>query len=71
MARAVNRGKERTTKTSSPLARKTQMISDSVQAVMMALPAKTAQSSRSFLMVKRTSLKALRAMIAMTAAPMP
>src|SRR5262249_28652415 len=71
IARAVNQGQQRTSNTSTPLARKTQMISDSVQAVINALPTKTTQSKRWGLSVSRTSLKALRAIIAMTAARIP
>ena len=46
-------------------------ISRSVHAVTTALTAKSAHSSRSRAIVVRTSFTALRAMIAMTAAPMP
>ena len=55
----------------TPLARKSHTISDSVRAVTVPLPANSAHKSQSFDSVILTSLKALRAMIAITAAPMP
>ena len=47
------------------------MISDSVQAVVIALTANSPHSRRSLPSVIFTSLSALRAMMAITAAPMP
>ena len=55
----------------SPHNRNTQMISDSVQAVTTALAAKMAHRSRSRPSVIRTSFSTLRAMMAITAAPIP
>ena len=55
----------------SPHNRKTQMISDSVQAVTSALAVKSTQSNRSRPSVIRTSFRTLRAMMAITAAPIP
>jgi len=47
------------------------MISDSVQAVTSPLAAKSVQRSRSLPSVMRTSFSTLRAMMAITAAPIP
>ena len=55
----------------APAPRKIQMISFSVTAVTMPLTAKIPMSSLSRPTVMRMSLTALRAMMAMTAAPMP
>ena len=63
--------RDRTISATTPEARNSQMISDSVQAVVSALTPNSAHSSRSFPRVSFTSLSALRAMMAMTAAPMP
>src|SRR6185503_1522821 len=68
---APQRGGTRTTSATTPLAMNNQMISDSVHAVATVLMANSAQSSRSRASVSLTSLMALRAMIVMTAAPMP
>ncbi len=55
----------------TPAARKSQTISDSVHAVTAALARKRTHSATSRSSVLRASFQALRAMIAMTAAPMP
>src|SRR5215471_5072355 len=68
---APQRGGKRTTSATTPLPRKSQTISDSVQAVATALAVNSAHSRRSRAIVIRTSLTALRAMMAMTAAPTP
>ena len=61
----------RTSMETTPDSRNTQTISLSVQAVTSALTAKIPQSSQSRARVIFTSFTALRAMMAMTAAPMP
>ena len=55
----------------TPESRNTQTISLSVQAVTSALTAKIPHSSQSRASVILTSFTALRAMMAMTAAPIP
>ncbi len=55
----------------TPAARKIQRISFSVQPVTIALTMKMIQSRRSRARVSFTSLVALRAMMAITAAPIP
>src|SRR5436190_6749403 len=65
------RARARTSRGMSPKATKTQMISLAVHAVTMRLTAKSPQSSRSRSSVRRASLAALHAIIAMTAAPIP
>ena len=64
-------GGVRTTIAAIPPARKIQRISCSVHPVTTPLTAKMTHNSRSRPSVSFTSLVALRAMIAMTAAPMP
>jgi len=54
-----------------PQSTNNQTISDLVHAVVRAITTKIAQRSQSFPTVVRTSLIALRTMIAMTAAPIP
>ena len=66
-----NCGPVRTSGTTKPHSRKIQTISDSVQAVTMALTANSSHRSQSCDKVMRVSLTALRAIIAITAAPMP
>ena len=66
-----NLGGKRTNNATTPLARNSQMISDSVQAVASPLAAKRTHSMRSLASVSLISLRALRAMMAMTAAPTP
>jgi hypothetical protein len=61
----------RTNTGTSPDATNSQMISDSVHAVTTRLTPNSAQSRRSRASVMLTSFVALRAMIAMTAAPIP
>ncbi len=65
------RGGAFTSTAMTPLARKTQTISDSVQAVTTVLTPNSTHNSASFASVIRTSFTALRPMIAMTAAPIP
>src|SRR5206468_1635433 len=60
-----------TTTGTSPHNRNTQMISDSVQAVTRALTVNRSQRSLSRPSVMRTSFRTLRAMMAMTEAPIP
>jgi hypothetical protein len=55
----------------SPQSRNSHTISDSFQAVVTASAANSAHSNQSFFSVLRMSLYALRAMIAITAAPTP
>ena len=64
-------GLARTTSASAPAPTNTQTISDSVQAVTSAATANRLQSSTSRPRVSRVNFTALRAMMAMTAAPMP
>ena len=69
--REATAGRPRTARPMTPPVTKTQTISDSVQAVMVAAARKMDHSSQSRASVIRTSFQALRAMIAMTAAPIP
>jgi len=72
MAAAPARGNGvRTSITATPEARKIQSTSCSVQAVTTALTRNVPQRRKSRASVILTSLNALRAMTAMTAAPMP
>ena len=70
MGRRAN-GRARTTSASAPAPTNTHTISDSVQAVATAATANKPQRSASRPRVSRVSLTTLRAMIAMTAAPIP
>src|SRR4051812_14909646 len=70
-ARPSRPGGALTSSATTPEATNTQTISDSVQAVTTALTPNRAASSQSLPTVMRTSLQALRAMMAMTAAPTP
>src|SRR5215471_9428884 len=71
VAAAPQRGGIRTISATTPLARNSQTISDSVHAVATVLTANRTQSNRSRASVSLTSLMALRAMMVMTAAPTP
>ncbi len=68
---APSRGGALTSRTSAPAARNSQTISVAVKAVTARRTAKMPQGRRSFWTVIFTSLTLLRAMMAMTAAPIP
>ena len=67
----LRRGGAFTIKATAPLRRKTQTTSRAVHAVTRVFKAKRLQRSQSFASVIRTSFTALRATMAITAAPMP
>ena len=70
-ARGRKRGGALTSKVRTPHPRNSQTISVAVMAVTAIMTRKMAQRSASFWMVIFTSFTALRAMMAMTAAPIP
>jgi hypothetical protein len=71
VAPGPSRGGAFTSIDTTPHRRKTQTISDSVQAVVRALAANTNHSRWSLPIVRPVTLQVLRTMMAITAAPMP
>jgi hypothetical protein len=71
MSPRPSRGGARTSRFTAPPIRKIQTISEWVRTVTRALAVKISASSQSAPTATRTSFQALRARMAMTAAPMP